>query len=137
MSRSRSMEAISDGGTGEDSFPEQNQPTLFTRRKLPGPHTEVKRPERPRTALANMRPPAGSGRRQDPEFEKRSSGQGGEPEQNDRKPLVLSRTIFEKIRNAAKVFTSEERARQKQVIFRCMLTLESRRFPVLGEVSFC
>ncbi len=74
--------------------------------------------ERPRTALANMRPPAGSGRQAEPEFEKRSSGQGGEPEvggQGDRKPLVLSRTIFEKIRLAAKVFTPEERARQKQV----------------------
>jgi hypothetical protein len=60
-----------------------------------------------------------SGRQKEPEFEKRSSGQGGEPEvgggQVDRKPLVLSRTIFEKIRMAAKVFTAEDRARQKQV----------------------
>ena len=60
-----------------------------------------------------------SGRQKEPEFEKRSSGQGGEPEvgggQLDRKPLVLSRTIFEKIRMAAKVFTAEDRARQKQV----------------------
>jgi len=38
------MEAITDGGngSGEDTFPDSNQPTLFTRRKLPGP--EVKRP---------------------------------------------------------------------------------------------
>ena len=55
------------------------------------------------------------GQRQEPEFEKRSSGHGGEPGQLDQKPLVLSRTIFERIRMAAKVFTAEERAKLKQV----------------------
>lgn len=80
MSRSRSMEAIVDGLPTEDSGVGNNespqQPTLFTRRNLIMNNSEQKRIERPRTALANMRPPGGSGKLQDPEFEKRCSGQG-------------------------------------------------------------
>ena len=61
MSRSRSMEAISDGGGGSpddvNGGMDPNQPTLFTRRKVPGGPDPPKRPERPKTALANMRTP--------------------------------------------------------------------------------
>ena len=37
---------------------------------------DIRKPERPRTALATMRT---SGDNNNPEFERRSSGQGGEP----------------------------------------------------------
>ena len=64
MSRSRSMEAISMEEDGLQQSPMQPQPTLFTRRRQPGPtkddHGAAPRPERPRTALATMRPPAGA-----------------------------------------------------------------------------
>ena len=57
MSRSRSMEAIADGGpVDDDQNHNPNQPTLFTRRQIPAPEP-AKRPERPKTALANMRTP--------------------------------------------------------------------------------
>lgn len=88
MSRSRSMEAIADGLPSEECSGNNEplqQPTLFTRRNLGVPtslnnnNDQQKRIERPRTALANMRPPGGSGKLQDPEFEKRCSGQGKNP----------------------------------------------------------
>ena len=75
-------------------------------------HSELRRPKRGYLISCPNLP---TGQRQEPEFEKRSSGQGGEPGQFDRKPLVLSRTIFEKIMMAAKVFTPDERAKIKQV----------------------
>ena len=75
-------------------------------------HSELRRPKRGYLISCPNLP---TGQRQEPEVEKRSSGQGGEPGQFDRKPLVLSRTIFEKIMMAAKVFTPDERAKIKQV----------------------
>ena len=85
---------------------------------------DVKRPERPRTALATMRT---SGNNNNPEFERRSSGQGGEPgivhvvtgdqvrslivpyTNTKAQPLILSRRDFEKIVQAAKIMTSGEK----------------------------
>ncbi len=107
----------------------QNQPTLFTKRpqryKHLCPRDDLKRPERPRTALATMRP---SALNSNPEFEKRSSAQGGEPgvvrvvagdqvrslvvptnNGGRAQPLVLSRIAFEKIRKAARVISQEEK----------------------------
>ena len=91
MARSRSMEAISHGeplddAGGNGSGPggmaggpaESQQPTLFTRRgpqhrnKHLCPRDDLKKQERPRTALATMRP---SGGNSNPEFERRSLGQ--------------------------------------------------------------
>ena len=54
------MEAIADGGpVDDDQNHNPNQPTLFTRRQIPAPEP-AKRPERPKTALANMRTPGNS-----------------------------------------------------------------------------
>ena len=140
MSRSRSMEAISqeadDGQYYADSAHRPlAQPTLFTRRSTPRQQQysrkansqNMKRMERPRTALATMRPSKSVIK--DPEFEKRSSGQGEEPgivrvvtrdlvrslivpqdnTNQHQKPLVLSRHDFEKILKASQVITAEER----------------------------
>ena len=146
MSRSRSMETISqegdDGGYYGDS-PQNHpiaQPTLFTKRSTleQQQHSRKRnaqnprRTERPRTALATMRP-VGSSKSmvKDPEFEKRSSAQGEEPgvvrvvtrdlvrslivpqDNTDQhpKPLILSRRDFEKIVKASQVITAEEKAR--------------------------
>ena len=124
MARSRSMEAISQeelpNNAAPDAEPPLNQPTLFTRRGGVGAQRpkhlcnreDVKRPERPRTALATMRH---SGNSQHPEFERRSAGQGGhEPGINNNafglnQPLILSRRDFEKIKQAAKIVTSADR----------------------------
>ena len=76
MARSKSMEAISQENP-EEAKPEA-QPTLFTRRgpqhrnKHFCPRDDVKRQERPRTALATMRHTGGN---MNPEFERRSLGQ--------------------------------------------------------------
>ena len=73
------MEAISQEEAG--GVPKQEAP-LFTKRgadfrhKHLCPRDDLKRPERPRTALATMRTNAQNAH---PEFERRSSGQGGEP----------------------------------------------------------
>ena len=85
MARSRSMEAISHGepsdeagGTGGPAAGPDSQPTLFTRRgpqhrnKHLCPRDDLKKQERPRTALATMRPTGGNS---NPEFERRSLGQ--------------------------------------------------------------
>ena len=118
MARSRSMEAISQEEAPTNAAADVEQPTLFTRRGGVGAQRpkhlcnreDVKRPERPRTALATMRH---SGNSQHPEFERRSAGQGGhEPGINAfglQQPLVLSRRDFEKIKQAAKIVTSAER----------------------------
>ena len=86
MARSRSMETITHEDNANAVQPEQTveqQPTLFTRREGANGHRpkhlcnreDVKRPERPRTALATMRHSGNS--QHHPEFERRSSGQGG------------------------------------------------------------
>ena len=85
---------------------------------------DIKRPERPRTALATMRT---SGNNNNPEFERRSSGQGGEPgivhvvtgdqvrslivpyTNTKAQPLILSRRDFEKIVKASKILTNGEK----------------------------
>ena len=131
MARSRSMETI----THEDHQnvqPEQTieQPTLFTRRETTKGHRpkhlcnreDVKRPERPRTALATMRHSGNSQHSPDPEFERRSSGQGGhEPGivNNsgfgiNQQPLVISRRDFERIKQAARIVTAVEREAQRR-----------------------
>jgi hypothetical protein len=91
------MEAIMDGLPSEDCSGNNEpiqQPTLFTRRNLVVPtslnNSDQKRIERPRTALANMRPPGGAGRLQDPEFEKRCSGQGN----RSYNPIFLTKDVF-------------------------------------------
>jgi hypothetical protein len=61
------MEVISDG------YP--NEPFQQTMGSLE-PTSKCRRIERPRTALANMRPSYGSGRPLDPEFERKSADQG-------------------------------------------------------------
>ena len=143
MSRSRSMEAISQEGEdgGYYEAPPQNQPTLFTKRttldqqqqsrKRTAQQKQNRRNERPRTALATMRPMGSSKSIQkDPEFARRSSAQGEEPgvvrvvtrdlvrslivpqDNHDQqpKPLILSRRDFEKIIKASQVMSSEEKA---------------------------
>ena len=126
MARSRSMETI----THEDNVQQseqpttEQQPTLFTRRvganhrpKHLCNREDVKRPERPRTALATMRH---SGNSQHPEFERRSSGQGGHepgivnPFAHTQQPLVISRRDFEKIKQAARIVTASEREAQRR-----------------------
>lgn len=67
MSRSRSMEVIGEG------YP--NDP-IQQRMGNPEPTSKYRRLERPRTALANMRPSYGSGKLQDPEFERKSPDLG-------------------------------------------------------------
>ena len=144
MSRSRSMEAISqegeDGGYYAEA-PPQNQPTLFTKRstleqqqnsrKRTAQQKHHRRNERPRTALATMRPMGSSKSYQkDPEFERKSSAHGEEPgvvrvvtrdlvrslivpqDNHDQqpKPLILSRRDFEKIIKASQVVSPEEKA---------------------------
>ena len=149
MSRSRSMEIISqegdDGGYYGDS-PQNHpiaQPTLFTKRSTleQQQHSRkrnsqnTRRTERPRTALATMRPVNSSKCMiKDPEFERRSSAQGEEPgvvrvvtrdlvrslivhqDNTDQhpKPLILSRRDFEKIIKASQVITSEDKARMRK-----------------------
>ena len=138
------MEAISqegeDGGYYAEE-PPQNQPTLFTKRstleqqqnsrKRSAQQKQSRRNERPRTALATMRPMGSSKSYQkDPEFERKSSAQGEEPgvvrvvtrdlvrslivpqDNHDQqpKPLILSRRDFEKIIKASQVMSPEEKA---------------------------
>ena len=148
MSRSRSMETISQepdyvdrGYLADDGQnPPLAQPTLFTKRSTLEQQQRSRkrnaqsnrRTERPRTALATMRP-VGSSKSlmNDPEFEKRCSAQGEDPgvvrvvtrdlvrslivpqDNSDQrpKPLVLSRRDFEKILKASQVITAEERAK--------------------------
>ena len=144
MARSRSMETISqegdDGGGYYADSPPMAQPTLFTKRSTleQQQHSRKRnsqnhrRTERPRTALATMRPVGYSKSiMNDPEFVKRSSAQGEDPgvvrvvtrdlvrslivpqDNTDQqpKPLVLSRRDFEKIIKASQVISSDERAR--------------------------
>ena len=148
MSRSRSMEAISqegeDGGYYAEA-PPPNQPTLFTKRstleqqqnsrKRTAQQKQHRRNERPRTALATMRPMGSSKSYQkDPEFERKSSAHGEEPgvvrvvtrdlvrslivpqDNHDQqpKPLILSRRDFEKIIKASQVMSPEEKANMRK-----------------------
>ena len=128
MARSRSMEAIS-----QEAGKEEEQAGVVTaveagltsnRPKHYCTRDDVRRPERPRTALATMRT---SQHGSHPEFEKRSSGQGGEPgvvqvvtgdqirslivpyASTTFQPLLLSRRDYDKIKRAAVVLTSAER----------------------------
>ena len=128
MSRSRSMETISQGNSdGSENGFEIQQPTLFTKRTNPQQQHNARnkrRLERPRTALATMRP---TGSKPEPEFVKSSGGQGEEqgvvrvvtrdlvrslivPQDKDtNQPLVLTRREFDRIRKAAQVVTSEDK----------------------------
>ncbi|CAB4060809.1 unnamed protein product [Lepeophtheirus salmonis] len=125
MSRSRSMEVI-DHSNG---FPEpHHEDKLFTKRLTPPKIGKAM--ERPKTALANMR--VHKKMNENPEFEKGSGGEGGEPgivrvvtrdmirnlivprEDATIQPFVLSRRDFQRMKQISQVISSEEKLRMQQ-----------------------
>ena len=82
----------------EPSIPSGPQPTLFTRRRhggAGGPPSDKRKgvSERPKTALATMRPPrldGSSGGNGDPAFARKSGGQGGDVVQVVTRDMVRS-----------------------------------------------
>lgn len=130
MARSRSMEAISQEGNSPPPPPPPKEQGFFPGRGVTDhrpkhycPRNDFKKQERPRTALATMR----TSNNQNPEFERRSSGQGGEPgivqivtgdqvrsivvpfPKTKAQPLVLSRRDFEKIKQAAQLLSNGQK----------------------------
>lgn len=129
------MEAISQEANATNA-PNDSQQTYYSGRQVPEhrnkhlcPRDDVRRQERPRTALATMRT---SSNNNNPEFERKSSGQGGEPgvvqivtgdqvrslivplTNLKAQPLVISRRDFEKIKQAAKIQRYDDTVRQEK-----------------------